>query len=370
MSAPKLSFIVLSYNYENYIRETIESILNQTVSDFEVVVVDDCSTDNSRDVVRSFGDRRVRLIENQRNLGGAGSYNVAVSAAQGEWLVNLDADDWIAPDKCTLQLAAIDADPSIDIIGSWVSVVDGRGTRHDRADEIEAAINQSFKLNLVETWLGRNPLCRSSTMIRRAAHMRFGLDDADMVRAPDYELWMRALAHGARFALLEKQLTYMRQHGRGVTYGDPVGTFLEMSFGMIRSLAPLAERRALFDSHAEIVRWIARNANLISLTPRESLKLIGLSVTLRPSDSFKAFRDLIRDPAPDPDLERAGRHALLGAATYTPPGTVEKLYADIQLYIEARDYWIERYENSRKVGVLESMYNSAKFRAKRLISPS
>ena len=119
-AAPKLSFIVLSYNYEHYIGATLRSILAQTVQDFEVVVVDDCSSDGSRALVRSFNDPRIHLIENEQNLGGAGSYNVAVQAARGEWLVNLDADDWIAPEKCAVQLAAADADPTLDIIGTWI----------------------------------------------------------------------------------------------------------------------------------------------------------------------------------------------------------------------------------------------------------
>ena len=70
MTTPLLSFIVLSYNYENYIRVALQSILQQTVQDFEVVVVDDASSDRSCEVVRSFNDPRIRLIVNERNLGG------------------------------------------------------------------------------------------------------------------------------------------------------------------------------------------------------------------------------------------------------------------------------------------------------------
>lgn len=345
MSAPKLSFIVLSYNYEHFIRQTIESILAQTVKDLEIIVVDDCSTDKSRDVIRSYDDPRIRLIENERNLGGAGSYNVAVSAARGEWLVNLDADDWIDPKKSELQLAKSLLDPSLDVIGTWVKVVDGTGARHTRADEIEAIVNRPYRLNLTETWIGQNPLCRSSTMVRREAHMRFGLDDADMIRAPDFELWTRALAHGARFDLMPLQLTYMRQHARGVTHGDPVGTLLEMSFALIRSLAPLTESRSTFDNQAEIVRWIAKSPHLISLTPLESLRLLGSAVLLTRFDSYKAFRAFIADTSQDPVLERVGRQALISAGTYTPPGTIEKLYSDIGAFVEARDYWKAQHDS-------------------------
>jgi glycosyltransferase involved in cell wall biosynthesis len=147
MSTPLLSFIVLSYNYRDYIQTTLRSILEQTVQDFEVVVVDDCSTDDSREVVQSFTDPRIRLLVNPRNLGGAASYNVAVQAARGEWLVNLDADDWIAPQKCSVQLVAVEADPTIDIIGSWVRVVGDDGMPHPDAATIESMVNRSHALN-------------------------------------------------------------------------------------------------------------------------------------------------------------------------------------------------------------------------------
>ena len=186
---PLLSFIVLSYNYEGYIGQTIRSILDQTEQDFEVVVVDDVSNDTSREVISAFNDPRIRLLVNEQNLGGAGSYNRAVSAARGEWLVNLDADDWIAPEKSAVQLAALACDPAIDIIGTHVTFVDAGGNRHPEHTTFETVTNHSLDLNRVQSWIGRNPLCRSSTMVRRVAHLRIGLDDPTMLRAPDYELW-------------------------------------------------------------------------------------------------------------------------------------------------------------------------------------
>jgi len=338
MTAPLLSFIVLSYNYQDYIGTTIRSILDQTVQDFEIVVVDDCSTDNSRAVVQGFGDPRIRLLVNERNLGGAGSYNVAVQAARGEWLVNLDADDWIAPEKSAVQLAALAADPRIDIIGSWLHGVDAAGAPHPQASAAEQLCNQSHRLNLVDSWIGQNPLCRSSTMVRRSAHLRIGLDDADMVRAPDYELWTRALAFGCRFALVHEKLTFYRMQPRGVTHADPIGTLLEIGYAMVRNLAPLAEARALFEAQAQMLRWVARHPNLIALTPQQSLRLLGALATLPPTTGFADFRAGLSAPQDDPVLERIGRVVLLESATHVPAGTVEKLSSDIVAYLAARDY--------------------------------
>ena len=339
MSGPLLSFIVLSFNYRDYIQTTLRSILAQTVQDFEVIVVDDGSSDDSCDVVRSFGDPRIRLLVNERNLGGAGSYNVAVQAARGEWLVNLDADDWIEPEKCAVQLAAAEADPTLDIIGSWVRVVGPDGKPHPDAATLEPIINRPHALNLVESWIGQNLLCRSSVMMRREAHLRIGLDDVSMVRAPDYELWTRALAAGCRFGLVQQPLTFQRLHARGVTHADPIGTLLEVSYAMVRNLAPLAEARALFEAHAEMLRWVARHPDLITLTPQQALRLLAALATLPPTSNFAIFLANLSSMEDDPVMARIGRVVLLDSAAYVPPGTVEKLQSDIFALSEARDYW-------------------------------
>jgi glycosyltransferase involved in cell wall biosynthesis len=179
---PKLSFIVLSYNYADLIGQTIRSILAQTVQDFEIVVLDDASTDASRDVVRSFlDDRRVRLLTNERNIGGAASYNRAVEAARGEYLVNLDADDWIPPNKCEAQLAFL-AQNNVAVLGSYATLVDRQGRPDVRLAQLEAMVNQPLD-NTIDSWVGQNRLVRSSTMVEREAHLTVGLDDGGARRS-------------------------------------------------------------------------------------------------------------------------------------------------------------------------------------------
>jgi glycosyltransferase involved in cell wall biosynthesis len=312
MTTPLLSFIVLSYNYEHYIGVALESILRQTVQDFEVVVVDDASSDRSCEVVRSFNDPRIRLIVNERNLGGAGAYNVAVNAARGEWLVNLDADDWIAQEKSVRQLKAARQNPQLDIIGTWVNLVDSDGARHPDAPALEPILNQDHALNVVDTWIGTNFLCRSSTMVRRAAHLRIGLDDEGMVAAPDYELWTRALAQECRFHLVKEQLTFMRRHSRAVTGGDPVRSFLEVSFALQKNIVPLLERRALWLSFSELLRWVGTHRELPFLSPRERERLVALLMRGTTIPAYAGFRAALGEP--DPSLEAIGRRAFFTLA--------------------------------------------------------
>ena len=166
---------------------------------------------------------------NERNLGGAGSYNRAVQASRGEYLVNLDADDWITPNKCEVQLAFL-AQSKVAVLGSYTSFVDREGHPHSRAAELDAIVNRPFDLNVIDSWIGQNRLVRSSTLVERAAHLAVGLDDPSMVRAPDYEIWTRFLRGGYRFGVVPEKLLFYRTHPGGVTHADPRGTFLEMSY--------------------------------------------------------------------------------------------------------------------------------------------
>lgn len=343
---PLLSYIVLSYNYEMYIGATIRSILQQTVQDFEIVVVDDASRDQSREIVSAFGDPRIHLLTNERNMGGAWSYNRAVTAARGEWLVNLDADDWIAPRKAEIQMEALAADPELDIIGTYVTLLDAKGDPHPQASELETNCNAALDLNTIDPWVGRNPLCRSSTMVRRAAHLRIGLDDPAMVRAPDYELWTRALREGCRFAVIPERLTFLRLQPGSVTFGDPTGTLLEISYAMLRNLVPLAEDRALLPSLQRMIEWVARHEQLSALPPVEACRLLGMMmIGSPPTGDFSTFRAALSDPQSDPALARLGRRCQVFLRGDMIGGdTTEKLLCDVEAYIEARDYWQHQAE--------------------------
>ena len=309
-AAPLLSYIVLSYNYEHFIGTTIRSILEQTVQDFEIVVVDDGSRDGSIGVIEGFNDPRIRLLVNPSNIGGAASYNRAVEAARGEWLVNLDEDDWTLPDKAEIQLREAARDPRLDIIGTFAHFVDDSGAPHPNAAVFEEHVNVERNLNLVDSWVGGNYLCRSTTMVRRSAHLRFGLDDPGMVRAPDYELWTRALRHDCRFAVIPERLIYYRVHGGGITHGDPVGTMLEMAYAALRNLIPTAEARALNPTVGRILHQLARNSFVDHLPPAALYRLFGIMMASPALVDYQAFRAALYDGPDDAVLSRVGRRAL------------------------------------------------------------
>lgn len=112
----KVSVVITSYNYDKYIKDAIESILNQSYSDFELVIIDDCSTDNSVKIIKQFEDERIKFIQNEENLGLKNSMQKAISYCSGEWIAFLESDDLWLPDTLEKRLACAEKYPQVGII--------------------------------------------------------------------------------------------------------------------------------------------------------------------------------------------------------------------------------------------------------------
>lgn len=114
--SPKVSVIMPSYNKEPYIAKSIESILNQTYRDFELIIIDDVSTDNSVEVIKRFSDERIVFMQNETNLGIAENRNVALNIAKGEYIALLDADDISTEFRLEKEVEYLDIHPDIDVV--------------------------------------------------------------------------------------------------------------------------------------------------------------------------------------------------------------------------------------------------------------
>jgi glycosyltransferase involved in cell wall biosynthesis len=122
---PRVSVIIPAYNCAEYIAETIESVLNQTYSDYEIIVVDDGSTDATREIVQAYGDRLQYIY--QKNQGAAAARNRGTRLARGELIAFLDGDDLFLPDKLAAQVAYFDANPSVGMVKTGWQIIDQQG---------------------------------------------------------------------------------------------------------------------------------------------------------------------------------------------------------------------------------------------------
>lgn len=204
----RVSVIMPVYNGQEFLAEAMSSVLHQSFRDFELVVVDDCSTDSTPEIVRGFADGRVRYLRNSTNQGLTKSLNIAWSAARGEYLARMDADDVSLPERFLRQVEFLDSHPEVAVVGcaaeffgSFESVVRPL-TSHD-------AIRCQMLVNC--------PMVHPTVMLRRAEFDRLDLRyDPKCAKAQDYDLWSRAV-HEVRFANLPEVLFRYRVHGNQVS---------------------------------------------------------------------------------------------------------------------------------------------------------
>ncbi len=275
---PLISFVVASYNYERYIGIALGSILAQTVSDFEIVVVDDASTDGSRDVVRAFADPRITLHVNERNIGQVATYNKGVSLARGEYLCYLDADDWIEPRKSEAQLGFFRQNPNVEIVSTYVRFFDTEGKRHPWADEYEAFFNRPYDFNAVEEWIGACKIHACSMMLPRAVHTRVGPRDTTMAVASDFEFWTRAHALGCRFGMMHEPLLSYRLHEDSVSRRDQLMTFLETSYVLHKNVLPAINARQARHLIPKAVDWLLTHPQYGVLDESQRARLMALQM--------------------------------------------------------------------------------------------
>lgn len=200
---PLVSVVMAVYNGEAFLSEALQSLIGQTLSDLEVIIVDDGSTDRSAEIISAIGDRRIRVLTNPRNLGFTASLNRGIDAARGSYIARLDADDICAPDRLHRQVAYLDIHQNVAILGTAARVV-GEGVAREAIWRLPLS-----SLAVRFAALIRSPFLHPTVMLRRAAFQSRELAfDASFAPAEDYELWARALRSVEGANLPEPLVTY------------------------------------------------------------------------------------------------------------------------------------------------------------------
>ena len=181
---PRVSVVMPVYNGERYLHEAIDSILNQTFSDFEFIVINDCSDDGTENIIKSYTDSRIHYIKNENNLGVALSLNRGFDAAKGEYIARMDADDISLPSRLEKQVEYMEDNPAIAVCGCETELFGDV----EKTDTYTVFGKEMMKINL----LFAPCLCHPAVMLRRSVvekeHYRY---DDSFERLEDYELWTR-----------------------------------------------------------------------------------------------------------------------------------------------------------------------------------
>ena len=190
--SPLISVIMPLYNAERFVGESIENVLRQTVGDFELIVIDDASTDASAEIARAYAakDNRIVLMHNELNSGAARTRNRALDAARGKFITFMDADDLCSPERFAKQLAFFERHPQTDICGSYYTMF---GTRGGENDELKIQVPLTHEEIQYQLFFGC-PFGMSSVMLRSEPFKRTGIRFRECM-AEDYQLWVDLSEH-------------------------------------------------------------------------------------------------------------------------------------------------------------------------------
>lgn len=198
----KVSVVMSVFNREDYIKTSIDSLLNQTFRDFEIIIVDDCSTDSTVKIIESYTDSRIRLIKNSENKGLTHNLNRAIELSNGEYIARMDDDDICFPDRLEKQVKFLDKHKKIDLVCSQ-AVFFG-----DKKGAMSLLINNSDYIKNYICY--RNVIIHPSVMFRKSSCISY---DESFVKAQDSEAWFRELViNGKKAGYISKPLLNYRHH--------------------------------------------------------------------------------------------------------------------------------------------------------------
>jgi len=207
---PLVSVNIPCYNCEKYIKSAIDSILQQSYSNIEVIVVNDGSTDSSASIVKQCTDKRIKLIENKVNMGVVATRNTALEASSGEFIAILDGDDISYPTRIEKQVKYLCNNPEFAMVGSWLEVVDSNGTL---TGEIRKTPAYSEILSV--QMLFQNCFGQSTVMAKRSIINKY-MYSSDYRQAEDYDLWLR-ITNDYKTSNLQEPLVKYRVHHESIS---------------------------------------------------------------------------------------------------------------------------------------------------------
>lgn len=215
--SPRVSVIMATYDYGPYIAQSIRSVLDQTFSDFELLIVDDGSRDGTPSIVEQFEDPRITFWVGAENRGSAARRNELIARSHGEYIAVQNSDDLWPPDKLAHQVEFLDGHPEYAATFGRAVFVDAEGAPlWTGAPSPFDQPNRSSALWLRRFFMGENPLCHPTIMLRRRCHEEAGDYDIRLRQRIDIDMWIRLLKR-YRLFVSDKTLVSLRWHGRNVS---------------------------------------------------------------------------------------------------------------------------------------------------------
>lgn len=256
---PSVSVIIPTYNRAQFISQTIDSVLAQTFTDYEIIVVDDGSTDETAQILAGYGNQ-LRLFS-QANSGPSAARNLGLQVAQGEFVGFLDADDLWYPEMLATTVSHLCTNPQIDLIcGAW-DVIDETG-QMIRPANTPSSVQSSVQADFLRTIATGNRFLPLAMLFRRKCFACCGVFDTTLKGVEDWDLWLRLAVHGHKIDLVDIPLARYRRHKISLTHSWQ--RIEQDSYRILEKLfsnEQLASRLADLKEHAYITLWLTLAAS-------------------------------------------------------------------------------------------------------------
>lgn len=272
---PRVSVLLPVYNADAYLREAIDSVLNQTFRDFELIVVEDGSTDGSVEILRSVPDGRLRLISNDANRGLIYSLNRAIALARGKYIARMDADDISLPERLAKQVSFLDNHPEVAVCGTWFRTIGIHDRIHRHPARHEDIVEDLLHVGCV--------IGHPTVMFRKSAVEEIQYESA-FEHAEDYRLWAR-LSSRFKLANIPEVCVLYRTHAEQVSESKAAAQRL----AALRIQAFLATTAAP-DLRANERRWVDRAFTGEGLFDVEELESVQHALLLLAAENGRSGR--------------------------------------------------------------------------------
>lgn len=208
MNNPRVTVLMSVYNGEKYLNEAIDSILSQTYTDFEFLIIDDGSTDRTSDILNSYDDPRIRIVTNKENIGLTKSLNRGLKLSQGEYIARMDADDISLPERFEKQISFLEHHSDVVLVGTAKWIIDKKGNvLYGDTPPLEPSYR-----NL----LNSNQIVHGSVMIRRDILLEYNGYDERFRKCQDYALWLQ-ISKKYRLYNIPQFLYKLRLHDNNIS---------------------------------------------------------------------------------------------------------------------------------------------------------
>jgi glycosyltransferase involved in cell wall biosynthesis len=208
---PKVSVLMAAYNAEKHIEESICSIINQSYKNFEFIIVNDGSTDNTASIIEKYAKHDKRIcFSNQKNIGLTKTLIKLIDRARGLYIARMDTDDISHPERLSLQVDYLDNNQSVGVIGSWVNIIDEKGSIRRK----KRLITESKKIK--KRIIYSNQLVHGSVIFRKNIYQKAGGYDSNFIYSQDYDLWLRMI-NQTNITNYPEYLYYVRFHAESLT---------------------------------------------------------------------------------------------------------------------------------------------------------